>query len=304
MKINRICAVLLGVAMSISAYAQTSGQSYKHFTKGFYLGVDASAGAVANERLTLSSRNANYGIDVAAGYRFCPQFVLAAGLGGHAYASSSTTVDGGPMQTNFTTSVPVFLRLRSDFLDRKVTPYAQLDLGYSFVVLYSRDAGQKVKYNDKVFMNRVEDMGFATLELYETYFRELHDGKTPQTIDALWNAELSRLKQFTNGSNEYIQLDNLHQQYGKKGAFASFDLGISWAVGERSRMNAGISVGLSQSYYGTCLRTNDNRFPQFGRVDFLPYEKEENKVYVRTLGTPDFKDSFEFDLKVKIGFTF
>ena len=304
MKINRICAVLLGVVMSISAFAQTPGQSYKHFTKGFYLGVDASAGAVANERLTLPSRNANYGIDVAAGYRFCPQFVIAAGFGGHAYTSTTTTVDGGPMQTNFTTSVPVFLRFRSDFLDRKVTPYAQLDLGYSFVVLYSRDAGQKVKYNDKVFMNRVEDMGFESLELYEAYFKDQHNDKMPQEIDDLWNAELSRLKQFTNGSYEYITMNDLHQQYGKEGAFASLDLGVSWAVGERVRMNVGLSAGLSQSYYGTCLRTNDNRFLEFGRVDFLPYEKEENKVYVRTLGGADFKDSFELDLKIKIGFTF
>ena len=304
MKINRICAVLLGVAVSISAFAQTPGQSYKHFTKGFYLGVDASAGAVANERLTLPSRNANYGIDVAAGYRFCPQFVIAAGFGGHAYTSTTTTVDGGPMQTNFTTSVPVFLRFRSDFLDRKVTPYAQLDMGYSFVFLYSRDAGQKVKYNDKVFMNRVEDMGFASLELYEAYFKEQHNDKMPQEINDLWNAELSRLKQFTNGSYEYITMYDLHQQYGKEGAFASLDLGVSWAVGERVRMNVGLSAGLSQSYYGTCLRTNDNTLLHFGRVDFLPYEKEENKVYVRTLGTQDFKDSFELDLKVKIGFTF
>ena len=304
MKINRICAALLGVAMSISAFAQTPGQSYKHFTKGFYLGVDASAGAVANERLTLPSRNANYGIDVAAGYRFCPQFVIAAGFGGHAYTSTTTTVDGGPMQTNFTTSVPVFLRFRSDFLDRKVTPYAQLDLGYSFVVLYSRDAGQKVKYNDKVFMNRVEDMGFESLELYEAYFKDQHNDKMPQEIDDLWNAELSRLKQFTNGSYEYITMNDLHQQYGKEGAFASLDLGVSWAVGERVRMNVGLSAGLSQSYYGTYLRTNDNRFLEFGRVDFLPYEKEENKVYVRTLGGADFKDSFELDLKIKIGFTF
>ena len=304
MKINRICAALLGVVMSISAFAQTPGQSYKHFTKGFYLGVDASAGAVANERLTLPSRNANYGIDVAAGYRFCPQFVIAAGFGGHAYTSTTTTVDGGPMQTNFTTSVPVFLRFRSDFLDRKVTPYAQLDLGYSFVVLYSRDAGQKVKYNDKVFMNRVEDMGFESLELYEAYFKDQHNDKMPQEIDDLWNAELSRLKQFTNGSYEYITMNDLHQQYGKEGAFASLDLGVSWAVGERVRMNVGLSAGLSQSYYGTYLRTNDNRFLVFGRVDFLPYEKEENKVYVRTLGGADFKDSFELDLKIKIGFTF
>ena len=189
-------------------------------------------------------------------------------------------------------------------MDRKVTPYAQLDLGYSFVFLYSRDAAQKIKYNDKFFMDRIEDMGFATLDLYETYFREQYDGKNPQTIDALWNAELSRLKQFTNGSNEYIPLNDLHQQYGKKGAFTSLDLGVSWAVGERSRMNAGISAGLSQSFYGTCLRTNDNQFLHFGREDYLPYDKAEEKVYVRTLGQRDFKDSFELDLKVKIGFSF
>ena len=290
--------------MSISAFAQTTGQPNKYFTKGFYLGVEASGGIVANDRITLSSRNNNYGIDMAAGYRFCPQFVLATGFGGHAYTSSSTTVDGGPLQTNFTTSVPVFLRLRSDFLDRKITPYAQLDLGYSFVFLYSRDAGQKINYNDKVFMSRVEDMGFATLQLYEAYFKELHGDKTPQSVDALWNAELSRLKQFTNGSYEYIPLNDLHQQYGKKGAFASLDLGVSWAVGERSRMNAGISAGLSQSFYGTCLRTNDNQFLHFGREDYLPYDRVEEKVYVRTLGQRDFKDSFELDLKVKIGFSF
>ena len=290
--------------MSISAFAQTTGQPNKYFTKGFYLGVEASGGIVANGRITLSSRNNNYGIDVAAGYRFCPQFVLAAGFGGHAYTSSSTTVDDGPLQTNFTTSVPVFLRLRSDFLDRKITPYAQLDLGYSFVFLYSRDAGQKIKYNDKVFMDRIEDMGFASLDLYEEYFRSQYDDKTSQAVDALWNAELSRLKQFTNGSNEYIPLNDLHQQYGKKGAFAILDLGVSWAVGERGRMNAGISAGLSQSFYGTCLRTNDNQFLHFGREDYLPYDKAEEKVYVRTLGQRDFKDSFELDLKVKIGFSF
>ena len=304
MKTNRICAVLLGTVMSISAFAQTPSQPNKYFTKGFYFGVEASGGIVANDRITLSSRNNNYGIDVAAGYRFCPQFVLAAGFGGHAYTSSSTTVDGGPMQTNFTTSVPVFLRLRSDFMDRKVTPYAQLDLGYSFVFLYSRDAGQKIKYNDKVFMDRVEEMGFASLDLYEEYFRSQYDDKTSQAVDALWNAELSRLKQFTNGSREYIPLSDLHQQYGKNGAFATLDIGVSWAVGERGRMNAGISAGLSQSFYGTCLRTIDNQFLDFGREDYLPYDKSEEKVYVRTLGQRDFKDSFELDLKVKIGFSF
>ena len=241
---------------------------------------------------------------MTAGYRFCPQFVIAAGFGGHAYTAATATVSGGELHNNHTTSVPVFIRLRSDILDRKVSPYAQLDLGYSFVFLYSRDAADKIKYNNQVFIHRLKEMGFATLELYEEHFRGLHADKTAQAVDVLWNAELSRLKQFTNGRYEYIPMEDVHVQYGKKGLFCNLEFGAGWQVCDKIRMNAGISAGLSQSFYGTCLRTNDNRFLQFGRVDFLPYEKEENKVYVRTLGTPDFKDSFELDLKVKIGFTF
>ena len=297
MKFNRILAVLLGSALSVTAFAQSDG----HFTRGFYLGVDVSAGAVVNDRISMQSRNLIYGIDMAAGYRFRPQLVVAACFGGHASTSLTATVSGGPLRTAYTTSVPVFLRLRSDFLDRKVSPYAQLDLGYSFVFLYSRDAGQKLKYNDKVFMDRVEAMGFSSLEDYEAHFRE---GLPQESADALWNAELSRLKEFTNGSREYIAMDNVHMQYGKKGAFASLDLGVSWSVGERHRMNAGISAGLSQAFYGTCLRTVDNRFLHFGRVDGLPQDGNGDSVSVLTLGQPDFIESFELDVKLKLGFTF
>ena len=297
MKFNRILAVLLGTALSVTAFAQSDG----HFSRGFYLGVDASAGAVANDRLSKQSRNLTYGIDIAAGYRFRPQLVVAAGFGGHASTSLTASVSGGPLRTAYTTSVPVYLRLRSDFLDRKVSPYAQLDLGYSFVFLYSRDADRKIMYNDKVFMERVEVMGFSSLEDYEAFFRTRlpHEG-----ADALWEAELSRLKQFTNGSREYIAMDGVHMQYGRKGLFASLDLGVSWSVGEMHRMNAGISAGLSQAFYGTCLRTVDNRFLHFGRVDGLPREGDGDRGSVMTLGQPDFIESFELDVKLKLGFTF
>ena len=271
----------------------------EYFQKGAFFSVDLSAGNTFNERI-----NTSYGIDMAAGYRFCPHYVLAAGFGGHSYKNATATVSGGELRNNQTTSVPVFLRLRSDILDRKVSPYVQLDLGYSFVFLYSRDASDKIKYNDQVFIHRVKEMGFASLDLYEDFFREQYADDTAQAVDALWDAELSRLKQFTNGGYEYIPMENVHVQYGKKGLFCNLEFGAGWQVCDKIRMNAGISAGLSQSYYGTCLRTIDNRFLEFGRVDYLPYEKEENKVYVRTLGTPDFKDSFELDLKVKIGFTF
>ena len=290
-----ICLMLL----SVVTFASDKVKQSDYFQRGAFFSVDFSAGNTFNERI-----NSSYGIDMAAGYRFCPQFVLAAGFGGYAYSAETSTVSGGELRNNQTTSVPIFVRLRSDVLDKKVSPYAQLDLGYSFVFLYSRDAADNIKYNNQVFINRVKEMGFATLDLYEEHFRGLHADKTAQAIDVLWNAELSRLKQFTNGRYEYIPLEDVHVQYGKKGLFCNLEFGVGWQVCDKIRMNVGLSAGLSQSYYGTCLRTNDNQFLEFGRVDFLPYEKEENKVYVRTLGGADFKDSFELDLKIKIGFTF
>ena len=294
--------IFMGIFMmllSVVSFASEKSKTYDYFQRGAFFSVDFSAGNTFNERI-----NTSYGIDMAAGYRFCPQFVLAAGFGGHAYSNSTATCGGSVVRKVETTSVPVFIRLRSDILDKKVSPYVQLDLGYSFVFLYSRDAAFKIKYNDQVFIHRVKEMGFATLDLYEEHFRGLYADKAAQTVDALWNAELSRLKQFTNGGYEYIPLEDVHVQYGKKGLFSNLEFGAGWQVCDKIRMNVGLSAGLSQSYYGTCLRTNDNRFLEFGRVDFLPYEKEENKVYVRTLGGADFKDSFELDLKIKIGFTF
>jgi hypothetical protein len=290
-----ICLMLL----SVVTFASDKVKQSDYFQRGAFFSVDLSAGNTFNERI-----NTSYGIDMAAGYRFCPQFVVAAGFGGYSYKNATATVSGGELRNNQTTSVPVFLRLRSDIMDSKVSPYVQLDFGYSFVFLYSRDAADKIKYNDQVFIHRVKEMGFDSLDIYENYFRGQYKDKTAQAVDALWNAELSRLKQFTNGRYEYIPMEDVHVQYGKKGLFCNLEFGAAWQVCDKIRMNAGISAGLSQSFYGTCLRTNDNRFLQFGRVDFLPYEKQENKVYVRTLGTPDLKDSFELDLMVKIGFTF
>ena len=287
------------VSLLLLVVSTSASQKPEYFQRGAFFSVDLSAGNTFNEQI-----NTSYGIDMTAGCRFCPQFVIAAGFGGHAYTAATATVSGGELRNNQTTSVPVFIRLRSDILDRKVSPYAQLDLGYSFVFLYSRDAADKIKYNNQVFIHRLKEMGFATLELYEEHFRGLHADKTTQAVDVLWNAELSRLKQFTNGRYEYIPMENVHLQYGKKGLFCNLECGASWQVCDKIRMNAGLSAGLSQSYYGTCLRTNDNRFLQFGRVDYLPYEKEDNKIYVRTLGGLDFMDSLELDLKVKIGFTF
>ena len=197
------------VSLLLLVVSTSASQKPEYFQRGPFFSVDLSAGNTFNEQI-----NTSYGIDMTAGYRFCPQFVIAAGFGGHAYTAATATVSGGELRNNQTTSVPVFIRLRSDILDRKVSPYAQLDLGYSFVFLYSRDAADKIKYNNQVFIHRLKEMGFATLELYEEHFRGLHADKTTQAVDVLWNAELSRLKQFTNGRYEYIPMENVNLQYG------------------------------------------------------------------------------------------
>ena len=228
------------ISLLLLANVARASENPEYFQRGAFFSVDFSAGNTFNERI-----NTSYGIDMAAGYRFSPQFVLAAGFGGHAYSNSTATCGGFVVRQVETTSVPVFIRLRSDVLDKKVSPYAQLDLGYSFVFLYSRDAADKIKYNDQVFIHRVKEMGFATLDLYEEHFRGLHADKTAQAIDALWNAELSRLKQFTNGRYEYIPVEDVHVQYGKKGLFFNLEFGAGWQVCDRIRMNASVSEALS-----------------------------------------------------------
>ena len=101
---KRIFTIIVSLTVAFASAAQTDGHQYKYFRKGFYLGVDASAGAVVNDRISMQSRNLTYGIDMAAGYRFRPHLVVAAGFGGHASTSLTATVSGGPLRTAYTTS--------------------------------------------------------------------------------------------------------------------------------------------------------------------------------------------------------
>lgn len=296
MKKSLVIAAL--VFLSAEANAQKTVPAYSNFHRGTYVGVEVAGGISVNERIKQPARNWFYGIDAAVGYRFSPHLVVAAGLGGLS-CFNETGSGYSNMTAGQTTSVPVFFRLRSDVLDRRVSPYIQFDLGYSFVILSSRDASGRIRHNDEVFMDRVYALGYGSLSEYETAFKM----DAGENAGYKWKEELQRLKQFTNGGNEYIVLDNNNVQYGKNGLFGNLDLGISWRVG-KNRMNAGLSATLSQSYYGTCLRTQDNVFLHFGRPDYLPYEKGEEKEYVRTIGQENFLDSFDFDLMLKIGFSF
>lgn len=60
---------------------------------------------------------------VINGYRFAPQFAIGVGVGLQGY------VDYGEL------TIPLYLHLRSDFLDRKTSPFLAFNIGYNLSVL-------------------------------------------------------------------------------------------------------------------------------------------------------------------------
>ena len=92
-----ISSVLM-ILITVISFASDKSKQYDYFQKGAFFSVDLSAGNTFNERI-----NTSYGIDMAAGYRFCPQFVVAAGFGGYSYKNATATVSGGELRNNQTT---------------------------------------------------------------------------------------------------------------------------------------------------------------------------------------------------------
>lgn len=66
----------------------------------------------------------DFGFTMVNGYRVVPQFAVGVGVG-----LKYCAFDGGLF-------MPLYLHLRSDFLDRSVSPYLALDMGYNVPVSY------------------------------------------------------------------------------------------------------------------------------------------------------------------------
>lgn len=144
-----ICTMI----MSVTALAANNNCVPEYFRRGLYVSVDFAPGTVFNGRRGNNESNSSYGTDIAIGYRFLPQLALAVGTGAHAYSNKTLTCDDTVRRKVENTCVPVFVRLRSDFLDREVTPYVQMDLGYSFMEMYTREDAGRVKYSQDRFTN-------------------------------------------------------------------------------------------------------------------------------------------------------
>ena len=125
----------------------------EYYRRGVYVSMDFAPGTVFNGRRGNNESNSSYGTDIAIGYRFLPQFAFALGTGAHSYSNKTLTCGDTVRRKVENTCVPVFVRLRSDFLDREVTPYVQMDLGYSFMEMYTREDAGRVKYSQDRFTN-------------------------------------------------------------------------------------------------------------------------------------------------------
>ena len=144
-----ICTMI----MSVTALAANNNCIPEYFHRGLYVSVDFAPGTVFNGKRGNNESNSSYGTDIAIGYRFLPQFALALGTGSHSYSNKTLTCGDTVRRKVENTCVPVFVRLRSDFLDREVTPYVQMDLGYSFMEIYPREDLGRVRYSEDMFTN-------------------------------------------------------------------------------------------------------------------------------------------------------
>lgn len=93
--------------------------------KGFYCSFEAEGGPVMCGQAEAGAVIGSYGLLSALGYRFSPHLVLC----GSAVGASTAALG-----KNRVTMIPAFIRLRSDFLDRPASPYAEFEIGYSFML--------------------------------------------------------------------------------------------------------------------------------------------------------------------------
>ena len=144
-----ICTMI----MSVTALAANNNCVPEYFRRGLYVSVDFAPGTVFNGKRGNNESNSSYGTDLAFGYRFLPQCALAVGVGAHSYSNKTLTCDDTVRRKVENTSVPLFVRFRSDILDREVTPYLQVDLGYSFMEKYPREDNGHIRYSEERFTN-------------------------------------------------------------------------------------------------------------------------------------------------------
>lgn len=131
MKRFLLLLVLLG-AVVINAEAQ----EYRYAKRGYFRSV--RVGVMHDQTTTFSLEKVGHSVDLVNGYAFNKWFMMGGGIGVQ-YTIYNIDSDDNSGQTNV--KVPIYLNLRANVLDRKVTPYFSLNLGGGFCKGYLPDLG-------------------------------------------------------------------------------------------------------------------------------------------------------------------
>lgn len=151
----RKTAILLAVMLpmcSVAISAQSRGA-------GLWADISLSSGnlllasPLGDNSLTM--QQTDYAADAVLGWRFGSRLAVGAG------ATASCVIKSGAY------SFPLFLRLRYDILDRTVSPYLNLDLGWSLATRKELVTGERVVANVPLYMqNEQLNVNYSHPEMY------------------------------------------------------------------------------------------------------------------------------------------
>lgn len=300
-----MAAVFLSAVLPVSAAAQKAESG--HFRKGIFAGAEISSGIslaispqsgsqVPSRGGTAGRLMPDYAFGLFCGYRILPQLAAAAGFEG-----SNSVVTG-------TTSLPVFIRLRCDLSDRKVSPFIQVDAGFAFQFTPSRRSSDDIAMNTEPFPERFS--GFASaddyLDAHVSDYLGRFTGLPQDELDRIAGEERERerirLCSFANGQRSYLPTEALRQygHFSKDGFFGCMTLGIGVGLGkERQRLSLGVAAGVAQCSMTVSLRAQDSSFRNFSVADKLP---DGTAVITECTSLRD--KALRTGLRVRIGYEF
>ncbi len=124
--------LFLFIVLLASVAFSAEAQEYRYAKRGYFRSV--RIGVIT----AFSNENVGCSVDLVNGYAFNKWFMMGGGIGVQ-YTIFNIDSDDNSGQTNV--KVPIYLHLRANVLDRKVTPYFSLNLGGGFCKGYLPDLG-------------------------------------------------------------------------------------------------------------------------------------------------------------------
>ena len=114
---------------SSSAYRQSTFANYSYFPSGGYKGfIDLGFSFGTNDDYW-DYRDNKFEIATSHGYLFSPRLFVGLGIGINYYVDHLNN-DRYPLDDDSRVEIPLFAHVRTHFLDRRVSPFADAKLGY------------------------------------------------------------------------------------------------------------------------------------------------------------------------------